>query len=77
MAHDLISFQIDVDLFTCSVCKTFKTVNPSKLENHMQIHRDEKSFKCGTCDKAFNQLSQLRNHSVTHMDKNSDLVLKF
>ena len=40
----------------------------------MQIHSQDKSFKCATCGKAFSQLSQLRNHTVTHMNKESDLV---
>ena len=59
----------DCDLFVCGVCKTYKTMYPRLLEAHCQTHSNLKLFKCDVCNKRFNQLSQLKNHVVTHLDK--------
>jgi len=63
------SHSIDCDLFLCGICKGFRTMYPRNLEAHCQIHSNLKSFQCDVCSKRFNQLSQLKNHIVTHLDK--------
>ena len=60
---------IDCDMLLCGVCKNYRTMDPRILETHCQTHENLKLFKCDVCSKRFNQLSQLRNHVVTHMDK--------
>ena len=66
--------KIDVGLLSCSLCKNYKTATRSKLDIHMLIHSEERQFACSVCKKRFKQLSQLRNHSVFHMDKESEVV---
>jgi hypothetical protein len=34
----ILFFQIDVDLLTCPVCETYKTIIPARLEIHMVKH---------------------------------------
>ena len=65
---------IDVGLLSCSICKIYKTTTRSKLDAHMQIHSDDRQFACSVCKKRFEQLSQLRNHSVSHMNKELEVV---
>ena len=66
--------QIDVGLLSCSTCKTYKTATRSKIDIHMLIHSEDRQFACSVCKKKFKQLSQLRNHSVSHMNKESELT---
>ena len=40
-------------------------------------HSDHRSFSCSVCKRKFKQLSQLKNHAVTHMDKEKDVVSNF
>ena len=66
--------QIDVGLLSCSTCKTYKTATRTKLDIHMLIHSEDRQFACSVCKKRFNKLSQLRNHSVSHMNKESEVI---
>ena len=66
--------KLDVGLISCSLCSTYKTATPSKLDIHMLIHSEDRQFACSVCKKRFKQLSQLRNHSVSHMNKESEVV---
>ncbi|XP_022187750.2 zinc finger protein 485 [Nilaparvata lugens] len=61
--------QIDVDLYTCSICDKHKASSRVALETHMRIHDERREFACPDCGKAFKQKAQLRNHRVTHMKK--------
>jgi uncharacterized Zn-finger protein len=66
--------KFNLDLFSCDLCPNFKTSTANQLEVHNQIHSKEKKFACSICMKNFAQLAQLKNHTVTHMDKNKDSV---
>lgn len=60
--------QIDMELFSCSICN-FKTPILSLLNNtHIKIHSEERNFKCEekNCGKAFKNTKQLKNHRRTH-----------
>lgn len=61
-------------MLTCPVCHIYKTVIAAKLSNHMRIHSDERQFKCSVCGRGFKQIAQLKNHSVIHLGKNSDVI---
>ena len=62
--------RIDLDLLSCSICPDLKVAHQNELENHYQIHSEDRKFVCKVCSKGFKQFAQLANHSVTHMDKN-------
>ena len=59
---------IDCDMLQCRYCP-YRTLYPKILEAHYQTHRNLKEFKCDVCGKRFNQMSQLKNHAVIHLDK--------
>lgn len=57
---------IDMELYSCTLC-SFKTPILSRLKNtHMKIHSDTRDFKCDTCTKAFKNAKQLKNHRRIH-----------
>ena len=68
--HIWRSHNTDCGMMVCSVCKSYKTMSPRLLAVHHQTHENKKQFACDTCGKTFNQLTQLKNHLVTHLDKN-------
>ena len=72
--HLWTKHNIDVGLLSCSMCDNYKTATRSKLEVHMMIHSEDRQFACSVCKRRFKQLAQLRNHSVLHMDKQSEVV---
>lgn len=58
--------QIDMELFSCTMCN-FKTPILSRLNNtHVKIHSNERNFKCPQCDKSFKNTKQLKNHRRLH-----------
>lgn len=62
---------IDLDLYQCPHCPKIRTATQGEMEIHSQIHSEDRKFVCSVCSKGFKQLAQLRNHSVTHMEKSS------
>uniref|UniRef100_A0A0K2UXL8 Zinc finger protein 64like [Megachile rotundata] n=1 Tax=Lepeophtheirus salmonis TaxID=72036 RepID=A0A0K2UXL8_LEPSM len=64
---------IDIGLLCCSICD-YKTFYSKNLEVHSQTHSEDKPFLCSKCEKSFKQLAQLKNHMVTHLDKEKDVV---
>ncbi|CAH0550251.1 unnamed protein product [Brassicogethes aeneus] len=71
MGHLWRQHKIDMGLFSCDKCD-YKTYSLAKLNNiHKLIHSDVKSFRCEDCDKAFKNVKQLRNHRMTHKNKES------
>ena len=62
----------DCDMLLCGVCGNYRTMFPKMLEAHNQTHQNLKQFKCDICSKGFNQMSQLKNHAVIHLDKFSE-----
>lgn len=67
------SHNIDVDMIPCPFCD-YRTTIPVRLSNHIKIHSDSRNYSCLECGKAYRQLAQLKNHSVTHLDKAKDGV---
>ena len=59
----------DCDMLLCSLCNNYRTMFPKILEAHHQTHMNLKQFVCDVCHKGFNQMSQLKNHAVIHLDK--------
>merc|ERR1739844_599648 len=74
MLHLWEKHELDVGLLSCTICKNYKTTGQSKLDAHMLIHSEDRKFVCSLCKKRFKQLSQLRNHSISHMDKESEVI---
>ena len=60
---------LDCDMLLCAHCRNYRTMYPKILESHNQTHQNLKLYKCDVCPKRFNQISQLKNHAVTHIDK--------
>ena len=40
--------------------------SPRRLEQHMQMHTEEREYKCDQCPKAFNWKSNLIRHQMSH-----------
>jgi len=59
----------DCDMLLCGLCTNYRTMYPKILEAHHQTHMNLKQFVCDVCHKGFNQMSQLKNHAVIHLDK--------
>ncbi|XP_037933270.1 uncharacterized protein LOC119667986 [Teleopsis dalmanni] len=58
--------EVDMELYSCDRC-TFKTPVFSRLFNtHLKIHSEDRNYKCDTCDKAFKNAKQLKNHRRLH-----------
>ncbi|XP_065155357.1 zinc finger protein 454-like [Atheta coriaria] len=69
-AHIWKAHKIDVGLYECSMCKSFKCLAPYDLLVHMKIHSNPKNFKpflCSTCGEQFNRMAELQNHSNSHV----------
>ena len=58
----------DCDMLSCHC--GYKTMSYRMLKFHSQTHENLKQFKCDVCEKRFNQMSQLKNHVIIHLDKN-------
>ena len=50
-------------------CCYYSHRNSNKLRRHYKIHSGERQYKCGLCDKSFNQRGTCMNHIRTHDDK--------
>jgi len=62
---------IDCDMLLCGYCSNYRTMYPKIMESHNQTHENLKKFQCDICKKRFNQMSQLKNHSVIHIKNKS------
>ena len=50
---------------TCGQCgKSFPS--SARLNLHMNVHKEEKPFKCEQCDKGFSAPASLKNHKLLH-----------
>ncbi|PBC27843.1 Zinc finger protein [Apis cerana cerana] len=58
-----------IGLFTCKICKAYKSATMVKLLTHMRVHSETREYECSECGKCFKQASQLRNHRVMHLDR--------
>lgn len=70
-----IENKVRLSLLTCDLCgHTTSTIN--LMQHHMMLHiRNEKLFKCETCNKRFSNKKVLENHKSIH--KSSDERKKF
>jgi hypothetical protein len=64
----------DCDMLLCALCNNYRTMYPKILEAHNQTHLNLKQYRCDVCSKGFNQMSQLKNHAVIHLDKSNELT---
>nr|XP_053628324.1 uncharacterized protein LOC128685741 [Cherax quadricarinatus] len=64
---------IDIDLFTCGICQTYKTCTQQRLVIHQKTHSDTRDHICKVCGKGFRQLAQLLNHQVLHITNAKNL----
>ncbi|CAG9813695.1 unnamed protein product [Phaedon cochleariae] len=53
--------------FTCAICD-LKFATKFSLEEHLNIHTDNRPFVCEICGKAFKQKSSLYVHNLYHND---------
>ena len=60
---------MECDMPLCAHCRNYRTMYPKILKSHNQTNQKLKPFKCDVCNKRFNQISQLKNHAVIHIDK--------
>lgn len=70
ISHFILIISVsDVGLFTCKICKAYKSATMVKLLTHMKVHSETREYECSECGKCFKQASQLRNHRVMHLDR--------
>lgn len=51
----------------CEICQKFISVR--YIQEHMQIHSDDKCFQCATCGKQFINKKRLQQHMRVHEDE--------
>jgi len=57
--------EVGADDKTCGRCgKRFPSAGRLKL--HMNVHKEEKPFKCDVCEKGFSGPASLKNHKLLH-----------
>merc|ERR1719422_2409277 len=53
---------------TCQICFKVFACN-SALEIHIRSHTKERPFKCNVCDRGFSTKGNMRQHALTHKNK--------
>ena len=71
MGVEKMSFEKDEwGIYRCpEPCCYYSHRDSNKLRRHYKIHSGERQYKCGLCDKSFNQRGTCMNHIRTHDDK--------
>lgn len=63
--------KIDMELFKCDQCETFRSFSQAKLQAHKICHNTERTFLCDDCGKGFKSKKNLRHHQQIHRRKNN------
>jgi len=63
--NDVPESEVITDDKTCGRCgKRFPSAGRLKL--HMNVHKDDKPYKCDVCEKRFSGPASLKNHKLLH-----------
>ena len=63
--NDVPESEVITDDKTCGRCgKRFPSAGRLKL--HMNVHKDDKPYKCEVCEKGFSGPASLKNHKLLH-----------
>uniref|UniRef100_A0A2S2QA19 Zinc finger protein n=1 Tax=Sipha flava TaxID=143950 RepID=A0A2S2QA19_9HEMI len=57
--------KIDIDMFSCKVCKVYTTTTYHNLVNHVSM-KHNKTLSCVDCGAGFDDSIKLQNHKVFH-----------
>ncbi|XP_060879252.1 zinc finger protein 347-like isoform X1 [Metopolophium dirhodum] len=57
--------KIDIDMFSCQVCKKYTTTTYHNLVNHVSM-KHNKTLSCVDCGAEFQDSTKLQNHRVFH-----------
>jgi len=60
-----IPLTTSVNGYTCQKCGKI-LYSAVKLKHHMNIHMEDKPFKCDVCEKGFSAPTSLKNHRLLH-----------
>jgi len=65
ITNDVSESEVISDDKTCGRCgKRFPSAGRLKL--HMNVHKDDKPYKCEVCEKGFSGPASLKNHKLLH-----------
>lgn len=61
--------RIDMELYNCDVCHSYKSYSLARVETHKICHKVAKPFLCDDCGKGFKTNRNLKLHIQTHRRK--------
>merc|ERR1712096_198559 len=63
--NDVLESEVIADDKTCGRCGE-RFSSAGKLKLHMNVHKDDKPYKCDVCEKGFSGPASLKNHKLLH-----------